>query len=219
MFSWRLALAGRLRPYKKPKGEQMHTNSKLLFEKYALPYFQKGMKVLEIGPDLFPSGYQRIVENLSLEWHTLDMYDSPKLTYPKSSAYSFAIPDGFYDIVLSGQVIEHVKKPWKWMPELTRITKAGGLVITINPVSWVYHEEPVDCWRIYPEGMKALYEEASLTVLLSLWESLEQPHYQTYLQGISRECQGRTRRVISGLLRRFGFPGERSYDTITIGRK
>lgn len=197
----------------------MHTNSRLLFEKYALPLLKPGLKVLEIGPDSFPSTYQHLAEGLSLEWHTLDIYDSPHLTYPNSGQYSFAIPDESYDVVLSGQVIEHVKKPWRWIPELARITKAGGLIMTINPVSWIYHEAPVDCWRIYPEGMKALYEDASLTVLFSCWESLETPHFHRYLPGISRECQGRKKRIVYDILGRFGFPVERSYDTVTVGRK
>jgi len=176
------------------------------------------MKVLEIGPD-FPSVYQQLTDGLSLEWHTLDMHDNPSLTYPNSSAYTFTIPDRTYDIVLSGQVIEHVRKPWKWMPELARVAKTDGLVMTINPVSWPYHEAPVDCWRIYPEGMKGLYEESSLTVILSLWESLETPYFRRYLPGASREYQSRKWRFVYDILGRIGFPVERSYDTITIGRK
>ena len=197
----------------------MHTNSRLLFEKYALPLFQRGMKVLEIGPDSFPSAYQRLTGNLSLEWHTLDIYNSPRLTYPNAGEYAFAIPDESYDVVLSGQVIEHVKKPWKWLPELARIARTGGFVITINPVSWEYHEAPVDCWRIYPEGMKALYEDSSLTVMLSRWESLETPRFHRYLPGLSREFQSLPKRILSSTLGTFGFAVERAYDTITVGRK
>ena len=33
----------------------MHRNSRLLFTKYAPPYFKDGMRVLEIAPDDFPS--------------------------------------------------------------------------------------------------------------------------------------------------------------------
>ncbi len=197
----------------------MHTNSILLFEKYAKPVLKCGMKVLEIGPDQFPSTYQCLSENLSLEWHTLDMYDNCNLTYPNSGEYKFEIPNASYDIVLSGQVIEHVRKPWKWIPELVRITKFGGLVITIGPVSWVYHEGPVDCWRIYPEGMKALYEEAGLTVLMSHWESLEVPYYKRYIPGISNEWKSRKKQIVHKILGKLGFPMERSYDTITIGKR
>jgi ubiquinone/menaquinone biosynthesis C-methylase UbiE len=64
-------------------------------------------------------------------------------------------------------VLEHVRKPWIWIEELARVCKPRGLVITINPVSWPCRETPVDCWRAYPEGIRALYEEGNLEVLFS----------------------------------------------------
>src|SRR5918998_1346463 len=130
----------------------MHTNSRLLFEKYARDYFRSGMRVLEIGPDTFPSTYQLIVDDRSIIWDTLDLYKRPQLTFSALSEYSFPIPENRYDIVLSGQVFEHVRRVWVWMRELVRVCKVGGVVITINPVSWPYHEAPIDCWRAFPEG-------------------------------------------------------------------
>jgi SAM-dependent methyltransferase len=197
----------------------MHANGVLLFEKYAKPLILERQRILEIGPDGFPSTYSRLCQGLSLVWHTLDLSANPNLTYPHSAAYSFEIPDDAYDIVISGQVIEHVARPWTWLREVARVTRVGGLVITINPVSWVYHEAPIDCWRIYPEGMKALYEDASLTVLLSRWETLETPQFKKHSPGISIEHQTLRRRVISRVLGRLGFAVEAAYDTITIGRK
>jgi SAM-dependent methyltransferase len=197
----------------------MHLNSRLLFEKYAAQYFRDGMRVLEIGPDGFPSTYRSLMGGRPIEWHTLDCYDSPKLTYPSAGEYNFPVSDEAYDITFSGQVIEHVRKPWKWLPELARVTRTGGLLITINPVSWTYHEAPVDCWRIYPEGMRALYEEARVQVVLSQWESLETPQFRASIPGDSREAQSRRRRIGYSVLGRVGFPVERAYDTITIGRK
>ncbi len=197
----------------------MHTNSKLIFEKYAKPLIAEQHSILEIGPDGFPSTYRSLIGGIDPTWHTLDIYDNPQLTYPASQENSFQIPDNTYDIVLSGQVIEHVRRPWKWLPELARVTKPGGLVITINPVSWIYHEAPIDCWRIYPEGMRALYEDASLTVVISVWESLETPQYRKLQPGISREDQSAKRRMVNQILGRLGFAVERAYDTITIGKK
>ena len=80
----------------------MHKNSKLLFEKYALEYFTSGVRVLEIGPDGFPSAYQSIVNDSSVTWETLDMYSSSKLTYTSTSEYKFPIEDQIYDIIISG---------------------------------------------------------------------------------------------------------------------
>lgn len=83
--------------------------------------------------------------------------------------------DDTFDLVLSGSVIVHVRRPWQWMEELARVCRPGGVVATVGPVSWPYHEAPVDCWRVYPEGMRALCEDAGLVVEFSACESLERP--------------------------------------------
>jgi SAM-dependent methyltransferase len=197
----------------------MHANSKLIFEKYATQYFPSGARVLEIGPDGFPSAYRAKVDRGGLSWDTIDIFQNPSLTYVAASEYSFPIADETYDVVLSGQVIEHVRKIWVWMREVARVCKTGGTVITINPVSWPYHEAPIDCWRAYPEGMKALYEDSSLEVLLSVWESLEEQTFRRYIPGASREARAKPLGIANRLLGRLGFPVERAYDTITIGRK
>jgi len=150
----------------------MHPNSLLLFRRDAMPYFKDGLRVLEIGPS-FPSPFQREVAGRALQWETLDIYESPNLTYSTTDPYHFPIPDETFDIVFSAQVIEHVGSIWRWIPEVARITKVGGRVITINPVNWGFHEHPVDCWRIYPDGMRALYGDAGLEVELSNSGSLE----------------------------------------------
>jgi SAM-dependent methyltransferase len=197
----------------------MHENSRLMFIKYAKEYFQPQMRVLEIGPDSFPSTYQSIINDSSIHWDTLDIHSDARLTYQALSEYSFPIASNSYDIVLSGQVLEHVRKIWVWIKEVARICKNGGFVITISPVSWIYHEDPHDCWRAYPEGMKSLYDEAALEVILSTWQSLEIEINRKTIPGISRECQSWQRRLAYTILEKFGFPVECSYDTITIGKK
>ena len=158
----------------------MHRNTLMLFEKYAKRYFKDNMKVLEIGPNDHPSSFLKNLNNKSIEWHTLDIQNAViksrrnKCTYIIKNVYKFPIKNNTYDIVISGNVIEHVKKIWIWINEITRVCKKGGYVITINPISFPYHESPFDCWRIYPEGMKALYKDAGLKVILSKFESLEE---------------------------------------------
>ncbi|MFN4972690.1 MAG: methyltransferase domain-containing protein [Bacteroidota bacterium] len=158
----------------------MHLNSELLFRKYFPKYFKSNIKVLEIGPAGIPSAYSKIVNDSTIQWDTLD-FDSTKfiasstskLTYKITEPYDFPVPSDTYDIVLSGQVIEHVQEIWTWMNELKRVTKKNGLIITINPVSWPYHEAPIDCWRIFPSGITALAKYCNLEVVHCTFESIE----------------------------------------------
>jgi len=160
----------------------MHLNSELLLRKYALGYFKDNLRVLEIGPAGIPSAYQKMVNNPTLTWHTLDLHESfPGLTYISKEEYHYPIDSESYDIIITGQVIEHVKKIWLWLDELKRILRKNGTMVIINPVSWPYHAFPVDCWRIFPDGMKALCEEVNLEVILCEFESIEAQHFSSSL--------------------------------------
>lgn len=193
----------------------MHLNSKLLFERYAKSIFKSHMRVLEIGPDKHPSTYREMVGDETIIWETLDIFPSDSLTNVAENEYRFPIPDETFDIVLSGQVIEHVKKIWVWIKELTRICKRGGRIITIAPASWPYHARPVDCWRIYPEGMKALYEEAGLSIELCKFETLELPGYKRLIPG--ETCSSGSLKML--IRRLIGWSITCSFDTIAIGIK
>ena len=215
----------------------MHLNSQLLFSRFAKPHFKPGMRVLEIGPDAFPSTYSKIIALPEIEWQTADLVASAQdrgqrlfgegrlnqLTFALDNAYSVPAPAASFDILVSGQVIEHVRRIWAWMQELARLTAHGGLVITIAPISWPYHEAPVDCWRIYPEGMRALCEEAGLEVLLSTFAALEPrvskrwyPGESSTLPQVPRSLFSRLKQLIKGGI---GWPMTAAVDTITIARK
>ncbi len=69
------------------------------------------------------------------------------------------------DVVISGQVFEHVEFFWLTIMEIMRILKPGGLCCIIAPSSGFPHRYPVDCWRFYEDGMKAMARFALLDVL------------------------------------------------------
>ena len=207
----------------------MHKNSELLFQKYSAPVFKEGMKVLEIGPNGNPSTFQTLVaSNARVEWETLDLTGDKKPTHVAENEYQFNLQDNTYDIVLSGQVIEHVKKVWIWVKELARICKPGGRVITIAPLSWPYHEFPVDCWRFYPEAMRTLYEEAGLKMEVCTCETLELGTPFTVqdlaksggnLAGFKRVHPGIGISGNTFLKKLLGWPVSVAFDTVAIGIK
>jgi len=79
----------------------------------------------------------------------------------------------------------------------------------------------VDCLRIYPEGMKALADDAGLETLTSTWECVEFDN----IAFLPRRVRARKDwlmllygplRVINRVLK---VPFEGSFDTVTIARK
>lgn len=197
----------------------MHKNARLLFQKFALAHFKPGMKVLEIGPNAIPSDFQKMFPDQHCTWDTLDLDrgGTYSLTYRTKHEYEFPIPDGTYDLVLSSSVIEHVRKIWRWLPEVARVVRPGGLVVTISPISWEYHEDPVDCWRIYPEGMRALCDDAGLQVEVCEWDALGIEKLRKI--GGSVELWQKLGGVLNLMHWKLGLPVEAAFDLMTICRK
>jgi SAM-dependent methyltransferase len=178
----------------------MHKNSINLFNKYAAEFFSPDKTVLEVGPDAFPSTYQKLVNGKYSLWHTLDIRDQDRLTYCHPPNTIFPAPEDTYDIVLSGQVLEHVPAIWDWITDLASACKPGGEVIIIAPTNWPYHEAPFDCWRVFPDGMRGLFEHARLKVQFVTCESDSGEH----VENIGNNFAGFTSSI---------------FDTIIIGRK
>lgn len=68
--------------------------------------------------------------------------------------YNFPFKDETFDTVVSASTMEHVVDIYRWGFELKRILKRGGLMCIVAPSQFQHHPHPVDCWRIYPEGMR-----------------------------------------------------------------
>lgn len=70
-----------------------------------------------------------------------------------------------YDVVISGSTIEHVADMAQWARNAISITKPGGLLCIIAPhglSGWEEHFHPLDCWRIWPDGMRWLFQETEI---------------------------------------------------------
>ena len=217
----------------------MHLNSALLFTKYAKQYFESHTKVLEIGPRGDPSYYFALADVEDVQWYTLDLDSEntrrdgdPSHTVAKSE-YDYPLEDDFFDIVLAGQVMYTVRDLARWLEELKRIVKPGGHIVLITPVSWDHCPAPVDCWRIYPEGMATLMKGIPLEIKLYRFESLEKEHIPstslTVPGNSSIDLNGNSRvrsrvllnAILSRLpgLRRFTAPITVAYGTICICQK
>jgi hypothetical protein len=71
--------------------------------------------------------------------------------------------------------------------------------------------------------MKALYEEGGLEVILSKCDAIAEAHVRNSVPGRSQNAVNRTEgwktKALNRVLIGMGYPAERAYDTVTIGRK
>lgn len=97
----------------------------------------------------------------------LDIKEGPNVDIISEDLYRYPFENETFDVVISGSTVEHVKNMFRWIVELKRIVKREGLICIIAPsVFRMNHPHPVDCWRIYPDGMRFLLEMiAGLEVL------------------------------------------------------
>jgi len=217
----------------------MHLNSELIFKKYAVSYFKDNYRVLEIGPDDVPSTLKKLVNNPTIIWDTVNIRSpeaehqirNNQLTMVSENEYEYPVLGNAYDIVVSSNVMEHVRMFWKWFDELKRVIKPGGLIITVAPISWPYHEAPVDCWRVYPDGLRALYDSTGLTDVFTTFESIEADAFiNTNTPLIPSVTTGNPKKVkivkaYNAILkylpftRIFRVPITVAYDLISIGQK
>jgi SAM-dependent methyltransferase len=148
----------------------MHANALAAFKTFGLSYVRAGTNVLEIGPadyelrNLLPAVSYSIADLVPRNW------PCPSIVMPDE--YTLPTPK-LYDVVIAANVIEHVRKIWRWVPALAKALKPGGKAIFVSPISWPYHQWPVDCWRLYPEAYKSLFEDSGLEFEFAWYGNLE----------------------------------------------
>jgi len=65
-----------------------------------------------------------------------------------------------YDVVISGQVMEHVERPWEWLKDLIPYFKK--YICIIAPWTAREHRHPIDTFRFLPDGMRILFKDAGI---------------------------------------------------------
>ncbi len=69
---------------------------------------------------------------------------------------------GVFNVVITQEVMEHVRDPFKAMREISRTLRPRGVVYCQVPFIIGYHPGPTDFWRFTREGVVELVEQADL---------------------------------------------------------
>lgn len=146
----------------------MHKSSFMIMKWFSEKYMksEKLYKILDIGSQDINGSYKPIFENGNWEYLGSDVVSGKNVDIVLEEAYHWKnIKSKTFDCVVCGQMLEHDEFFWLTMLEIKRIMKHGGLCCIIAPSSGPEHRYPVDCYRYYPDGLRAAARYAGLEVL------------------------------------------------------
>ncbi|MBA4373180.1 MAG: hypothetical protein C0402_10010 [Thermodesulfovibrio sp.] len=127
------------------------------------------IRVLDVGSYGVNGTYKEIFSDpQKYDYVGLDVNPGPNVDYVPADSYSWPeLKDEAFEVIISGQAFEHIEFPWLVIDEMKRTLKKNGLICIVAPSRGPEHKYPVDCWRYYPDGFRALAKWAGLEVLES----------------------------------------------------
>jgi SAM-dependent methyltransferase len=150
------------------KGGGVHPTSYDLCRQFVAGRLDRweSLRVADVGAADVNGCYRPLFDAELWEYVGFDVGDAANVDVDVVDAEAWQIPDalrGSFDVVISGQVLEHVRRPWRWIHDVVSLVRPGGLVWVCAPNTFQFHEYPIDCWRVWPDGLRALFEDAGLT--------------------------------------------------------
>lgn len=147
-------------------------------EKYLDP--STPLRVLDVGSQDVNGSYKPLFT--PWEYTGADMSEGKNVDIVISDIYIWnEWEEKSFDVVVCGQTLEHVEYPWITMQEIARVVKPGGLVCIIVPSTGPEHKYPLDCWRMFTDGVNALAKYAELTILESYTDTEVNDWHDTVL--------------------------------------
>jgi SAM-dependent methyltransferase len=90
--------------------------------------------------------------------------------------------DGYFDVVFSNEVIEHVDDDARYAAEMVRVARPGGRILLFCPNRWY----PVEQHGIYWRGEYKFGNIPLVNYLPDRWRNRLAPHVRTYTAGALR---------------------------------
>jgi SAM-dependent methyltransferase len=107
------------------------------------------------------NSYRELITSPSWQYVGMDLEYGKNVHIVAEDPNHWPLPDESFDVVISGQCIEHHDNLHQWFEELGRVLKPGGRTCIIAPWKWEIHNFPHDYWRILPDGMRYLLSKVA----------------------------------------------------------
>jgi len=145
-------------------------------QKYLHSRRQEPLVILDLGSQDFNGSYRSLFERAPWRYVGIDMAPGKNVDVVLRDPYFWReIQARSADVIVSGQTFEHTEFFWLSMREMARALKAGGLLCLIAPSAGDEHRYPLDCWRVYPDGLRAVARYAGLETVeaWTQWSDLQ----------------------------------------------
>lgn len=135
-------------------------------DQYLVERQNQALLIADLGSYDVNGSYRSLFERHPWRYQGLDVSAGPNVDVVLADPYCWrALAGNSIDVMISGQAFEHIEFFWLTALELSRVLKPEGLCCLIAPSSGPEHRFPVDCWRFYSDGMRALMSYVGLEVL------------------------------------------------------
>jgi SAM-dependent methyltransferase len=131
------------------------------------------VRIVDLGAMNVNGSYRELLP-AAVEYVGVDLEPGPGVDLTLSDVYRLPFAGDSFDVVLSGQMLEHSGQFWRVFSEICRILKPDGLAFIIAPSAGPVHRYPVDCYRFYPDSYQALAEWSGLR-LVQCWHDERGP--------------------------------------------
>jgi SAM-dependent methyltransferase len=119
-------------------------------------------RTLDVGAGGF-SRYEKFFN--SSEYVKMDIGADDNLDVV-GSADNIPLDDNSFDSVVSTQVFEHLRDPFKAATEIARVLKTGGVCLLTVPQWNELHEEPHDYYRYTKFGISEIFEKRGFETIV-----------------------------------------------------
>ncbi len=114
--------------------------------------------VLDLGARVSPGQtltHRQLLTGYSVNYTGIDPVPNENVDIVMEQMYTFPVKSRSTDILISGQVFEHIPFVWVSMLEIARVLRYGGYAFITAPSRGHTHSF-YDCWRYYPDSFRAL---------------------------------------------------------------
>jgi SAM-dependent methyltransferase len=123
-------------------------------------YMEKGRRyrVLDFGSGTSRNQtltHRSLLAEYDVDYTGVDIREGDNIDLVMKKPYKIPLKSRSVDIVLSGQVFEHIPFFWASLLEIARVMKPRAYFLLTVPSRGHVHTE-IDCWRFYPDGLRSM---------------------------------------------------------------